>query len=135
MKFYYDGVGYPCKWKTKMNKSMWYSQEPAKLRVTLPVSVYDKIKRDIKADNGKLFDIIKFKILKNENEKLNFYNSNDSEKEMWQLECCLEYSIICSEFKESKENKLFSVIFDLTVMDNELMNKSDMRELILNEIL
>jgi hypothetical protein len=134
MKFYYDGIGYPCKWKTKTPKNMWYSQEPAKLKVTLPMSVYDKIKKDIKADNANenLFDVIKFKVLKDEGEILNFYKSKDSVKEMWQLECYLNSFIICSQFKREK---LLIVNFDISVIESELLEKSELRNVLLNEIL
>jgi arginyl-tRNA synthetase len=134
MKFYYDGIGYPCKWKTKMSKNMWYSQEPAKLKVTLPISVYDKIKKDIKADNTNetLFDVIKFKVLKGEGEILNFNKSKDSVKEMWQLECYLKSFVICSQFKKEK---ILIVNFDISVIESELLKKSEMRDIILSEFI
>jgi hypothetical protein len=134
MKFYYDNIGYPCKWKSKMSRSIWYSQEPAKLKVTLPISVYNKIKKDIKVDNTNetLFDIIKFKVLKGEGEKLNFYKSNDSVKEMWQLECYLNSFIICSEFKREK---LLIVSFDISVIESVLLQKNEMRDIILSEFI
>ena len=52
MKFFYNGKGFPCNWKTQMKSdNMWYSMEPVKLTVTIPQSLYDIILLDIKLRN------------------------------------------------------------------------------------
>ena len=51
MKLYYNGKGYPVKWKSLMRKDMWYNMEPVKIKLTLPESVYKAILVDIKLDN------------------------------------------------------------------------------------
>jgi hypothetical protein len=129
MKFYYDGVGYPCKWKTKMSKNMWYIKEPAKLKVTLPMSVYDKIKKEE-------LDIwpFKFKILKANGEYIHFNKSVDSSLEIWKLECHVNSFIICSEFRRDGLVRLVTVNFDILVIEYDLLEKSEIRDIILNEI-
>ena len=52
MKLYYNGKGYPVKWKSLMNKDMWYNMEPVKIKFTLPESVYKAILIDIKLNKG-----------------------------------------------------------------------------------
>ena len=62
MKFFYNGKGFPCNWKTQMKSdNMWYSMEPVKLTVTIPQSLYDIILLDIKLDkkNNTLRDIFR----------------------------------------------------------------------------
>lgn len=134
MKFYYNSVGYTCNWKTKMFKDMWYSMEPAKVRVTLPKDILKKILIDVKEDknNNTLHDIIKFKILKSAGEELYFNESKDENIEFWELECYLNSSIISSEYKKGG---IVSVHFDISVIESQLLGKNEMRDILLNEIL
>jgi hypothetical protein len=134
MKFYYNDVGYICNWKTKMSKNMWYNMEPAKVKVSLPKNILHKILLDVKEDtkNNTLHDIIKFKILKSTGEELYFNDSINDNNELWQLECYLNSSIISSEYK--KEG-IVSVHFDILVIDSQLLNRDEMRDILLSEIL
>lgn len=147
MKFYYNDVGYTCNWKTKMSKDMWYSMEPAKVRVTLPKDILKKILIDVKEDKNNnqnfrtLHDIIKskrptsairFKILKSAGEELYFNESKDENIEFWELECYLNSSIISSEYKKKG---IVSVHFDISVIKSQLLDKNEMRDILLNEIL
>jgi sugar-specific transcriptional regulator TrmB len=134
MKFYYNDVGYTCNWKTKMSKDMWYSMEPAKVRVSLPKNILQKILLDVKEDvkNNTLHDIIKFKILKSSGEELYFNDSINENVELWKLECYLNSSIISSEYKKKG---IVSVHFDISVIESELLEKSELRNILLDEIL
>lgn len=134
MKFYYNGVGYTCNWKTKMSKDIWYSMESAKVRVSLPKSILQKILLDVKEDvkNNTLHDIIKFKILKFAGEELYLNDSINENVELWQLECYLNSSIISSEYKKKG---IVSVHFDISVIESQLLNKDEMRDILLSEIL
>lgn len=134
MKFYYNDVGYTCNWKTKMSKDMWYSMEPAKVRVSLPKNILQKILLDVKEDvkNNTLHDIIKFKILKSAGEELYFNDSINENVELWKLECYLNSSIISSEYKKKG---IVSVHFDISVIESQLLNKDEMRDILLSEIL
>lgn len=133
MKFYYNDVGYTCNWKTKMSKDMWYSMEPAKVRVSLPKNILQKILLDVKEDvKGDVKDnIIKFKILKSAGEEL-YFNSVNENAELWQLECYLNSSIISSEYKK---RGIVTVHFDISVIESQLLNKDEMRDILLSEIL
>jgi hypothetical protein len=126
MKFYYNDVGYTCNWKTKMSKDMWYSMEPAKVRVSLPKNILQKILLDVKED------VIKFKILKSSGEELYFNDSINENVELWELDCYLNSSIISSEYKKKG---IVSVHFDISVIESQLLNKDEMRDILLSEIL
>ena len=134
MKLYYNGKGFPCKWKTQMkNDNMWYSMEPVKLTVTIPRSLYDVILLDIKLDKGNntLNDIFRFNLLIQKGEM-----SRDRDKlvaeqnELWSMETYLNRSTISSKFK----NDEVTVVFDLSVFEDVELDKSELRNLLLNEL-
>ena len=134
MKLYYNGKGFPCKWKTQMkNDNMWYSMEPVKLTVTIPRSLYDVILLDIKLDksNNTLNDIFRFNLLIQKGEM-----SRDRDKlvadqnELWSMETYLNRSTISSKFK----NDEVTVVFDLSVFEDVELDKSELRNLLLNEL-
>ena len=134
MKLYYNGKGYPCKWKTQMkNDNMWYSMEPVKLTLTIPRSLYDVILLDIKLDKGNntLNDIFRFNLLIQKGEM-----SRDRDKlvaeqnELWSMETYLNRSTISSKFK----NDEVTVVFDLSVFEDVELDKSELRNLLLNEL-
>lgn len=134
MKLYYNGKGYPCKWKTQMkNDNMWYSMEPVKLTVTMPESLYDIILLDIKLDkkNNTLRDIFRFRLLLNKDEI-----SRDRDKlvvennELWDMETYLDRSTISSKFR----NGDVKVVFYLSVFEETELNKSELRNILLSEL-
>ena len=134
MKLYYNGKGFPCKWKTQMkNDNMWYSMEPIKLTLTIPRSLYDVILLDIKLDkdNNTLNDIFRFNLLIQKGEM-----SRDRDKlvadqnELWSMETYLNRSTISSKFK----NDEVTVVFDLSVFEDVELDKSELRNLLLNEL-
>jgi hypothetical protein len=134
MKLYYNGKGYPCKWKTQMkDNNMWYSMEPVKLTVTIPRSLYDVILLDIKLDKGNntLNDIFRFNLLIQKGEM-----SRDRDKlvadqnELWSMETYLNRSTISSKFK----NDEVTVLFYLSVFEDVELDKSELRNLLLNEL-
>lgn len=134
MKLYYNGKGFPCKWKTQMkNDNMWYSMEPVKLTVTMPESLYDIILLDIKLDkkNNTLRDIFRFRLLLNKDEI-----SRDRDKlvvennELWDMETYLDRSTISSKFR----NGDVKVVFYLSVFEETELNKSELRNILLSEL-
>ena len=134
MKLYYNGKGFPCKWKTQMkNDNMWYSMEPVKLTLTIPRSLYDVILLDIKLDKGNntLNDIFRFNLLIQKGEI-----SRDRDKlvadqnELWSMETYLNRSTISSKFKNGE----VTVVFDLSVFEDVELDKSELRNLLLNEL-
>lgn len=44
---YYKDCVFPIKWKTRMEKGMWYSMEPSKIIATIPTEDYKKIRMSI----------------------------------------------------------------------------------------
>lgn len=134
MKLYYNGKGFPCKWKTQMNNdNMWYSMEPVKLTVTIPESLYDIILLDIKLDkkNNTLRDIFRFRLLLQKGEM-----SRDRDKlvvennELWDMETYLDRSTISSKFR----NGDVKVVFYLSVFEEKELDKSELRNILLSEL-
>ena len=134
MKLYYNGKGFPCNWKTQMkNDNMWYSMEPVKLTVTIPESLYDIILLDIKLDkkNKTLRDIFRFRLLLNKDEI-----SRDRDKlvvennELWDMETYLDKSTISSKFR----NGDVKVVFYLSVFEEKELDKSELRNILLSEL-
>ena len=134
MKLYYNGKGFPCKWKTQMkNDNMWYSMEPVKIKFTLPESVYDAIMIDIKLDeeNKTLRDIFRFRLLL---QKGDF--SRDPDKltietnEYWKIDSYLDRASISSKFR----NGDVTAVFEVSIFEEEELDKSELRNILLNEL-
>jgi hypothetical protein len=133
MKFFYNGKGFPCKWKTQIKGDMWYSMEPVKLTVTIPRSLYDIILLDIKLDdtNNTLNDIFRFKLLLQKGEM-----SRDRDRllvelnEFWNIDSYLHRSTITSKFK----NDEVTIVFDISVFEEVELDKSELRNLLLGEL-
>jgi hypothetical protein len=133
MKFFYNGKGFPCKWKTQIKGDMWYSMEPVKLTVTIPRSLYDIILLDIKLDdtNNTLNDIFRFKLLLQKGEM-----SRDRDRllvelnEFWNIDSYLHRSTIASKFK----NDEVTIVFDISVFEEVELDKSELRNLLLGEL-
>jgi hypothetical protein len=85
MKLYYNGKGFPCKWKTQMkNDNMWYSMEPVKIKFTLPESVYNAIMIDIKLDEENKILTINFSDYEDNSLEKESIEMLDKLKEMFQ---------------------------------------------------
>jgi hypothetical protein len=134
MKFFYNGKGFPCKWKSQIKGDMWYSMEPVKLTVTIPQSLYDIILLDIKLDkeNKTLHDIFRFNLLLQKGEM-----SRDRDKlvvetnEFWEMETYLNRSTISSKFR----NDDVKVVFDISVFEETELDKSELRNILLSELI
>lgn len=135
MKFFYNGKGFPCNWKTQMkNDNMWYSMEPVKLTVTIPQSLYDIILLDIKLDkkNNTLRDIFRFRLLLQKDDfsrdpdKLTIKNN-----EFWEMETYLNRATISSKFR----NDDVKVVFDISVFEETELDKSELRNILLSELI
>lgn len=134
MKLYYNGKGYPVKWKSLTKKGMWYNMEPAKLKFTLPESVYNVILLDIKLDNENKTqrDIFRFNLLLQKDElsrksdKLIVENS-----EYWKVESFLDRVSISSRFR----NGDVTAIFEVSIFNQIELDRIAIREVLLNELL
>jgi hypothetical protein len=131
MKLYYNGSGYDCKWKTLMRKDMWYNMEPVKIKLTLPESVYKAILIDIKLNKDEYRDIFSFNLLLNKDEM-----SRDRDKlvvetnEYWKIDACVDRVSITSRFR----NGDVIAIFEVSIFEEEELDKSELRNLLLNEL-
>jgi hypothetical protein len=134
MKLYYNGKGYPVKWKSLTKKNMWYNMEPVKLKFTLPESVYNVILLDIKLDNENKTqrDIFRFNLLLQKDEL-----SRNSDKlivensEYWKVESFLDRVSISSRFR----NGDVTAIFEVSIFNQIELDRSAIREVLLNELL
>lgn len=134
MKLYYNGKGYPVKWKSLMRKDIWYNMESVKLKLTLPGSVYDAILLDVKLDNENktLKDIFRFNLLLKKGQI-----SRNSDKllvetnEYWKIESFLDRVSICSKFR----NGDVTAIFEISIFEDIELDKSEVRNVLLNELI
>jgi hypothetical protein len=130
MKLYYNGSGYDCKWKTQMRKDMWYNMEPVKIKLTLPESVYKAILIDIKLSNEDR-ETFSFNLLLQKGEM-----SRDRDKlvvetnEYWKIESYLDRVSISSRFRNGE----VTTIFEVSIFEEEELDKSQLRNLLLNEL-
>jgi len=131
MKLYYNGKVYPCNWKTQMKSdNMWYSMEPVKIKLTIPESVYNAILIDIKLDKNdrKTFS---FNLLL---QKDNF--SRDPDKltietnELWKIDTYLNRVSISSRFRNGE----VTAVFEVSIFEQEELDKSELRNLLLGEL-
>ena len=134
MKFFYNGKGFPCKWKSQIKGDMWYNMEPVKIKFTLPESVYDAIMIDIKLDeeNKTLRDIFRFRLLL---QKGDF--SRDPDKltietnEYWKIDSYLDRASISSKFR----NGDVTAVFEFSIFEQEELDKSELRNILLSELI
>lgn len=131
MKLYYNGRVYPVQWKSLMRKDMWYNMEPVKIKFTLPESVYKAILIDIKLNKDEYRDIFSFNLLLNKDEM-----SRDRDKlvvetnEYWKIDACVDRASITSRFR----NGDVVAIFEVSIFEEEELDKSELREILLNEL-
>ena len=130
MKLYYNGKGYDCKWKSLMNKDMWYNMEPVKIKFTLPESVYNAILIDIKLSNEDR-ETFSFNLLLQKGEM-----SRDRDKlvvetnEYWKIDSYLDRVSISSRFRNGE----VIAIFEVSIFEEEELDKSELRNILLNEL-
>jgi hypothetical protein len=129
MKLYYNGSGYDCKWKTLMRKDMWYNMEPVKIKLTLPESVYNAILIDVRLNEENIF---RFNLLLQKGEI-----SRDRDKlvvetnEYWKIDSRLDKRTISSRFRNGE----VTAIFEVSIFEEEELDKSELREVLLNELI
>jgi len=139
MKLYYDGIGYPCKFKSEMKgKNTWYSMEPISIKLTFPKYIYDKILLDIKLDNDNntLQDIFRFKLLLQKGElsrNKDNWNTHSQvvQNEFWELETYLDGLTITSKFRNGDVTAKFS----LSIFSEMELDKSELRNILLNQLI
>jgi len=125
MKLIYKDNRYPCILKSEMEKNMWYSMEPVKLTVTIPLTEYFNMRTDIKECG----DEFHFRLLVDKNDKVNNF-SDDFISGLWIVDSQFERSTITSSFSKGVVN----VIFKIHISERELSDKSELRDLIMSDL-
>lgn len=133
MKIYYKGECYPLIWKTQMRKDLWYSMEPARLKITMPRSIYDYISSEVNRTNNRMDDSglyeLKFEVHKSESDIVK-WGVSDKKTGLWEIEALVYSCIMSSEFTDGT----VIGIFDVGVMEVKVQDKSRLRDYLLNEI-
>ena len=125
MKLIYKDSKYPCVLKSEMEKNMWYSMEPVKLTVTIPLTDYFNMRTDItECDNE-----FHFRLLVDKNDKVENF-SDEFSLGLWSIDSQFERSTITSRFSKGVVN----VIFKLHISERELSDKSELRDLVINDL-
>lgn len=133
MKLYYNGKGYPLKWKSLMRKEMWYSMEPVKLKMTIPEPVYKAILVDIKLDseNKTLRDIFRFNLLLQKGDISIDNGLVVKTNEYWKIDAYLDRVSVCSRFR----NGDVTAIFEISIFEQIELDKSELREVLLSDLI
>lgn len=128
MKLYYNGKGYPIIWKSLMRKNMWYNMEPVKIKLTIPESVYNAILIDVKLNKE---NILKFNLLLKKGETSRYRDKLLVEtNEYWKIDAYLDRVSITSKFR----NDEVTAIFEVSISEEEELDKSELRNILLNEL-
>ena len=133
MKFYYDdNIGYECSWKNNLKGGVnsWSNMEFAKIKVRIPISLYRKILLDLKEYDGDL-PTLEFKIYKFKDEEVDWgtYSTNDAE--LWKYIAIIERISYSSEFNDGT----VMAQIECLIQYNDKCSKSELRDLILNELI
>lgn len=142
MKFYHNSIGYKCEWKSLMKGSeLWYSMEPARLSITMPKSIYNDIINSLKLRTaiqkskslsyGETEPMLNLKILKELNEEVKWGIHSSDQIELWEIDALLDRISISSEFPDGT----IIAKLDINIDQSNKCDKSELRELLLNEIL
>ena len=131
MKFYYDDIGYECTWKNNLKGSItsWSNMEFAKIKVRIPISLYRKILFDLKEFDGDEPEL-EFKIYKFKGEDVNWGTYSTDEAELWRFTTLLQRLSYSSEFND--ETVMAQI--ECLIQYNDMCSKSELRDLILNEL-
>ena len=127
MKFYYNNEGFSCKWKNQIKDDTWWSMEPVKLVLRLPLSTYNKILSDIKLRNEELLE---FKIHKQKDEVVNWNVYSSDESELWKFTTLIDRISYTSKFNDGT----VTAHFEFMVQNHSICDKSELRELLLSEL-
>lgn len=109
---------------------MWYNMEPVKIKFTLPESTYRAILMDIKLDKSDR-DTFSFNLLLQKGE-----TSRDRDKllvetnEYWKIDSYLDRVSISSRFRNGE----VTAIFEVSIFEEEELDKSELRNILLNEL-
>ncbi len=129
MKFYYNQKGYACQWRNNLKGDYWSNMEHAKIKVKIPLSLYNEIRQDIRSQEDT--PTINFSVHKEKDEVVNWASYSSDESELWKFTAIIERISYSSKFSDG------SVIahIDCLIQYNDKCDKSELRELLLNELI
>lgn len=125
MKLIYKDDKYPCLLKSEMRKDMWYSMEPVKITLTIPLTEYFNIRTDIRESDENFH----FRLLVDKTDKVSNFREEFVEG-LWVVDSKFERSTISSSFGKG----IVKVVFKLHIYERYLSDKSELRELIINDL-
>ena len=125
MKLIYKDDKYPCVLKSEMRKNMWYSMEPVKITATMPLTEYFKMRTDIRESE----DNFHFRLLVDKRDKVKNF-SEDFKDGLWMVDSQFERATITSSFGKG----IVKVLLKLHIYERELSDKSELRDLIINDL-
>ncbi len=128
MKFYYKEKGYSCTWKNNLKGDYWSNMEHAKIKVCIPLTEYKEIVSDIRLQEKS--PTITFKVHKEKDEVVNWGTYSSDESELWKFTAIIERISYSSKFKDG----YVMTHIDCLIQYNDKCDKSELRELLLNEL-
>lgn len=128
MIFYYNDVGYPMTWKSEMRDNMWYNMEPAKIKVTMPYSLYMEILNQYKINS--VDKLLFFEVLKSNSDIVKWGISNKNIG-IWKIEACIYSMSISSKFR----NGDVITIFDIAVCESIELDEGFVKQRLRDELL
>jgi hypothetical protein len=132
MKIYYNDDCLTVIWKSLMRDNMWYSMEPAKLKITTTKSMYDDLHSqwvNFECRDSNRF-VMDFDIYKPSNEKVKWGLSGPDDTGLWSLQAYVNSISSTSVFP----NGTITIVIDISVLDKIKQDKSELRNHILNEL-
>lgn len=131
---YYKDCVFPIKWKTLMEKRMWYSMEPSKITATIPVEDYKKVRMSIlnAIKNGNTEKFIINRPGKNEDEPGTVYYKNYLGGLYGYIDCVM---FIRRATKLSENSKEVKIVIEFDCNYEQIEDKSVIRELLLSSLL
>lgn len=138
MKLLYDNNLYDCSWKSKMKTDYWYNMAIVKVKARMPIQKYKKIILDIRIKNEEIQSGLKrgtenefdFSILINDGEFIHWLGRDSESVELWKFNSFLERISYTSQFNDGT----VVVNFDLLIKEQSLCDKSQLREVLLNQL-
>ena len=131
---YYKDCVFTIKWKTLMEKGMWYSMEPSKITATIPVEDYKKIRmsllNSIRHQTQENFIINRPG--KNEDEPGKVYYKNYLGGLYGYIDCQM-YIRRATKLSENSKEVVITIEFDCNY--EQIEDKSVIRDLLLKNLL
>ncbi len=139
MKLIYKDNIYPLIWKTQMVKDHWYNMEPAKLKTTMPFSVYESIRLEknlFEKTNREDYEpfLLTVDIYKKMDEVVEWDLSPLDYHGLWTIEIIIYSMSISSKFRDGS----CTAIFEIGLYKHDEKDKSEiiskLRDIKLSEL-